>query len=80
MLFNLRTGTWDEELLKLFEIPRDVLPEVRSSSEAYAETRTGIDSVHRSRSPAIGRRLCLGRLVSSAGWRRTPTARVASCS
>jgi glycerol kinase len=42
MLFNLRTGTWDEELLRLFEIPRDVLPEVRSSSEAYAETAPGL--------------------------------------
>ena len=38
MLFNLRTGDWDEDLLKLFHVPRSVLPEVRSSSEVYGET------------------------------------------
>jgi glycerol kinase len=35
MLFNLHTGDWDEELLRLLNIPREVLPEVRSSSEIY---------------------------------------------
>ena len=38
MLFNLRTGDWDDELLKLFGVPRSVLPEVRSSSEVYGHT------------------------------------------
>ncbi len=38
MLFNLRTGDWDDELLKLFGVPRSVLPAVRSSSEVYGET------------------------------------------
>ena len=38
MLFNLRTGDWDDELLKLFSVPRSVLPEVRSSSEVYGKT------------------------------------------
>ena len=38
MLFNLKTGDWDDELLKLFGVPRSVLPEVRSSSEVYGET------------------------------------------
>ncbi len=28
MLFNIHTGEWDEELLKLFGVPRSVLPEV----------------------------------------------------
>src|SRR5204863_60044 len=35
MLFNLRTGDWDEELLKLFGVPRTVLPAVGSSSQVY---------------------------------------------
>ncbi|SYV93740.1 Glycerol kinase, partial [Mycoplasmoides gallisepticum] len=26
---------WDQELLDLFEIPRSILPEVKSSSEVY---------------------------------------------
>ena len=38
MLFNLKTGDWDDELLKLFGVPRSLLPEVRSSSEVYGTT------------------------------------------
>jgi glycerol kinase len=38
MLFNINTLSWDKELLKLFEIPESMLPEVRSSSEKYGET------------------------------------------
>jgi glycerol kinase len=37
MLFNIKTGAWDDELLKLLGIPRAVLPEVRASSEIYGE-------------------------------------------
>ena len=37
MVFNIHTGQWDDELLKLLNIPRSILPEVRSSSEVYAE-------------------------------------------
>ena len=39
MLFNVRTGDWDDELLKLFGVPRSVLPAVGSSSQVYGETR-----------------------------------------
>lgn len=35
MLFNINTGTWDPQLLKLFGVPASVLPDVRSSSEVY---------------------------------------------
>lgn len=35
MLFNIHTKTWDEELLKLLNIPSSILPSVRSSSEVY---------------------------------------------
>ena len=35
MLFNIHTKTWDEELLKLMNIPSSILPSVRSSSEVY---------------------------------------------
>jgi glycerol kinase len=34
-LLNLKTLDWDNELLAAFEIPRVMLPEVRSSSELY---------------------------------------------
>ena len=34
-LFNINTLEWDEELLKLFDIPKSMLPSVKSSSEIY---------------------------------------------
>ena len=40
LLFNIRTGEWDQELLDALDIPRQLLPEVHSSSEVYAETST----------------------------------------
>lgn len=42
MLYNIREKKWDEELLKLMNIPIEVLPEVRSSSEVYGHTKTTI--------------------------------------
>jgi glycerol kinase len=38
MLFNIHTLKWDEELLKIFDIPFSMLPDVRSSSEVYGKT------------------------------------------
>ena len=38
MLFNIHTLQWDEDLLALFDIPRAMLPEVKSSSEVYGRT------------------------------------------
>ncbi len=40
MLFNIETLRWDDELLEIFKIPRQILPEVKSSSEVYAEIET----------------------------------------
>ncbi|MCC6953442.1 MAG: glycerol kinase GlpK [Deltaproteobacteria bacterium] len=37
MLFNIHTLEWDSELLALFDIPREMLPTVASSSEVYGE-------------------------------------------
>ncbi|MBQ6086969.1 MAG: glycerol kinase GlpK [Bacteroidales bacterium] len=42
MLFNINTLDWDEDLLKLFGIPRSMMPQVRSSSEVYGHTKTTI--------------------------------------
>jgi glycerol kinase len=38
LLYNIRTGRWDRELLDRLGVPEAVLPEVRSSSEVYGET------------------------------------------
>ncbi len=35
MLMNLSTGDWDDTMLELLDIPRCMLPEIRSSSEIY---------------------------------------------
>ncbi|HKI05985.1 MAG TPA: glycerol kinase GlpK [Thermoanaerobaculia bacterium] len=42
LLCDLQTGDWSEELLAALRIPREVLPEVRSSSEVYGETVPGL--------------------------------------
>ena len=39
LLLELRSLAWDDELLALFGVPREVLPEVRSSAEIYGTTR-----------------------------------------
>jgi glycerol kinase len=41
MLCNIRTGEWDGELLKMFGVPRAILPEIRSSSEIYGDAVLG---------------------------------------
>ena len=38
MLFNIHTLTWDDDLLKLFDIPRCMLPEVHPSGYNYGMT------------------------------------------
>lgn len=38
MLFNIHSMDWDDSLLELFDVPRSLLPEVRSSSEVYGDT------------------------------------------
>ena len=35
MLCNIHTGEWDDEMLKMLDIPKAILPEIRSSSEIY---------------------------------------------
>jgi len=39
-LFNIHTLDWDEALLALFEIPKNMLPQVRASSEIVGHTRS----------------------------------------
>lgn len=41
MLFNIRTLEWDQRMLKELDIPREMLPEVHSSSEVYGKTNIG---------------------------------------
>ena len=38
MLFNIETLSWDEEILEVLDIPKEILPSVRNSSEIYGYT------------------------------------------
>ena len=42
MLFNIHDLKWDEDLLKLLDIPVSMMPEVKSNSEIYGHTKTTI--------------------------------------
>ncbi len=42
MLFNIHTLEWDDELLKLLNIPRSMMPEPKPSSYVYGETDPAI--------------------------------------
>ncbi|MDQ0567415.1 glycerol kinase GlpK [Mycoplasma yeatsii] len=44
LLYNIHTNTWDDELLKLFDIPKNILPEIKSTSEVYGLTFKGLFS------------------------------------
>ena len=44
MLCNISTMTWDDELCALLGVPRDMLPEIRKSSDDYGEV-TAIEAI-----------------------------------
>ncbi|MBQ8283528.1 MAG: glycerol kinase GlpK [Clostridia bacterium] len=41
MLFNINTMSWDDELLDLFDIPKSMLPKVKSSGEVFGYANLG---------------------------------------
>lgn len=42
LIYNIHDLKWDNELLDILDIPKEILPEVKSSSEIYGQTETGI--------------------------------------
>ncbi len=81
-LFDIARLDWDEELLRLFRVPRALLPRVRRLERAGGHDGTRTCSARRCRSPAspaINRQPPSARRASSPAWRRTPTAPAASC-
>lgn len=69
MLFNIRTLQWDEELLKLFGIPRRMLPEVRPSGYDFGETDKSVFGAPVKICAAVGdqQAALFGQLCTSAG-------------
>ncbi|KGQ32612.1 glycerol kinase [Gallibacterium anatis] len=41
MMFNIHTKQWDDKMLEILDIPRNMLPEVKNSSEIYGQTNIG---------------------------------------
>jgi len=52
LLMNLETLAWDQELLKIFGVPEDSLPSIKSSSEIYAHTTS--DGIFSAEVPIAG--------------------------
>ncbi|MGH6612766.1 glycerol kinase GlpK [Sphingomonas sp.] len=42
MLFDIHRGDWDDELLRLLRVPRQLLPEVRDNSGVFGTTTAGL--------------------------------------
>ena len=42
LLFDIRAQVWDDALLRLFDVPREVLPEVRDSAADFGTTLPGL--------------------------------------
>ncbi len=85
MLMDLRTLEWDDELLTLFDIPREMLPAIRASSDpasygmhAADRTRPAVKCPSAARS-AISRRRPSARSARGRAKRRTRTAPATSC-
>ena len=42
LLYNIGRGAWDDDLLRVFNVPRSVLPEVRDCAAAFGVTDAGL--------------------------------------
>lgn len=76
LLFNIHTLEWDAKMLELLDIPQEMLPQVKSSSEIYGHTKAASPSAE---SPAISKQRCSVRCASRQARPRTLTAPAASC-
>ncbi|SNS37957.1 glycerol kinase [Belliella buryatensis] len=73
MLYNIHEEKWDEELLDLFKIPRNMLPEVKESAEIVGETAGDILSHKIPISGVAGdqQAALFGQLCTQAGMAKT---------
>lgn len=66
-LMNLETLQWDDELLRLFDIPHACLPQIRSSSEVYGRCKGLLEGVAFSGALGDQQAALLGQACFSAG-------------
>ncbi|NEE02575.1 glycerol kinase GlpK [Phytoactinopolyspora halotolerans] len=45
LLMDLRTLSWDDELLSFFDVPKAMLPQIRSSTGDYGRTTTAVPGI-----------------------------------
>ncbi|NDL59559.1 glycerol kinase GlpK [Phytoactinopolyspora mesophila] len=45
LLMNLATLSWDDDLLAFFDVPRQMLPEIRPSTQIYGKTRRVVPGI-----------------------------------
>jgi len=76
MLYDIHRGEWDEELLRIFRVPRSLLPESYPPprSTARRPRRCSAQRFPSRASPAISRPRSSARPATTPAWRRTPTA------
>ena len=84
LLLNLETLSWDEEMLKVFNIPPNVLPEIHSSVEPKTFGSTTVDGPFDAVIPITGilgdqQAALFGQACYEPGEAKTPMEPVASC-
>ena len=82
LIYNIHTLDWDDELLRILNIPRAMLPEVPTVEHRLRRDRSRelFGGAFRSpRSSAISRRPRSARPASNRAAPKTPTARAVSC-
>jgi glycerol kinase len=81
LLFNIVKGEWDAELLKLFDIPASILPEVKWSSERVGEVTTtlGLGGVPIAGIAGDNKRRSSASCAGARARPRIPTERDAFC-
>ena len=80
LLYDIHKGAFDDDLLRLFGVPRAILPEVRDCDAAFRRDRAvdpGRGRADPAASPATSRPPPSARPASRRAWSRQPTARAA---
>ena len=82
MMYNIHKLEWDQRMLDILDIPREMLPEVKSSSEVYGQTNIG--GKGGTRIPIAGiagdqQAALYGQLCVQPGMAKTLTAPAALC-
>lgn len=83
LLYNIHELKWDEELLEILDVPKEMLPEVRPSSEVYAKTVSYHFLARKCRLPGLpgtSRQRCSVRHALKKGWRKTRMEPAVLCS